>query len=219
MKLYISEGAVWLLIVVYLPLSMGGLWLLWRSLPERLPVRIAGVVVGGFLAAAIPLWDVVITSAKMAELCPQAGVKIYRTVSADGFYTNFGGSDDIKRGFNYVEAKSGIRVEIYTKVENEIQKRVIDTEKAPYVPRSRYEFIYAEQQGAFEGRRDIGIQTSVILDREKNEELGRAVRYKAYPGWVDRNTIAQFGQLLWMCPERDQDPDMKLMRQVIVPNK
>lgn len=218
MRLYISEGAVWLLVVFYTPLALLALWFLWRKLPKRLPIRIGGLLIAAFLAAAIPLWDVMITSAQMARLCPQAGVTIKRTVNADGFYTNLGDVGYLKRGFNYVEAKSGNRVEIYTKAGNEIQIQEIDTEKTPYVPKSRYEFIYDAESGAFEGRRDIGIQKSIARDRETNEELGYALRYKAYPGWVDRNTIALFGRILWMCPD-DQDQEVRFMRQVILPNK
>jgi len=102
MKLYISEGAAWLLLVVYAPLVLFVLWLLWRKLPKRMLIRGAAVLVAAFIFAAIPLWDVVITSAQMAKLCPQAGITIKRTVTVDGFYTNLGGSDHLKRGFKFV---------------------------------------------------------------------------------------------------------------------
>jgi hypothetical protein len=218
MKLYISEGAVWLLVVFYLPLALFVLWQLWHHLPRSPLIRGVGVLAAAFIATAIPLWDVVDTSMQMARLCPQAGIKISRTVTVDGFYTNFGDTSHIDRGFKYVESvKPWNRVEIFTKIGNEIQKQVIDTEKKPYVPRSRYEFIYGSENGAFEGRRDIGIQKSIVRDRETKEDLGHALRFYAYPGWLDRNTIAQFGQLLWMCPSRDQSPDMQLMRDVLFP--
>lgn len=217
MKLYISDGAVWLLLVFYLPLALLGLWLLWRSLPKRWPIRIAGLVIGAFIAAAFPLWDVVITSVQMAELCPQAGVTIKRVVYANGFYSNLGGSDDIKRGFNYVEAqRPGNRIEIYTKSGNEIQKQVIDTEKVSYVPKSRYEYIFGDTVSLPEYAR-ITRTRSVARDRVTSEELGYAVRYGAYPGWIDRNTIALFGRFAWNCPT-DQDQNMRLLNQVILPS-
>jgi hypothetical protein len=179
------------------------------------------MLIATLLAAAIPLWDVAITSAQMATLCPQAGITIKRTVNVDGFYTNFdfGDAAYFERGFKYIEVvKPWHRVEIYTKVGSEVQKQVIGTEKAPYVPKSRYEFIYGAEDGAFEGRRDIGIKKSIARDRETTEELGYALRYFAYPGWVDRNTIALFGQIVWMCPTEPAQ-DVRFMRQVILPNK
>ena len=176
------------------------------------------MLIGAFLAAVIPLWDVMITSTHMAKLCSQAGITIKRIVYADGFYTNLGDVNYLKRGFTSFEAKAGNQVEIYTKAGNEIQMQEIITEKTPYIPKSRYEFIIGIVQGSYEGRRDIGIYKSIARDRETNEELGYALRYFAYPGWIDRNTIALFGRIQWMCPI-EQDQDVQFMRQVILPNK
>ena len=134
-KLYISDGAVWLLVVFYLPLVGFVLWQLWHRLSKNFLIKMAGVLASASIAAAIPLWDVFRTSVKMAKLCPQAGIKINRTVTVDGFYTNLGGSDDLKRGFKYVEAiRPGNRIEIYTISEGEFKKHVIETEKTPYLP-------------------------------------------------------------------------------------
>jgi len=218
MKLYISEGAVWILLVFYTPLVLLALWFLWSKLPKRLLVRLGILPFAVFVAAAIPLWDVVTTSAKMAELCPEAGIKINRAVITDGFYTNLGGSSDLKRGFKYVEAaRPGNRIIIYSKVGDQVQIQELDTEKTPYVLKSRYEIIFDVENGEFEGRRDVGIQNSVARDRETKEELGYARRYFAYPGWVDRNTIALFGRIQWMCPAEPAQ-DVRFMRQVILPS-
>lgn len=219
MKLYISDGAVFLLVCVYTPLALLALWMLWRSLPKRLPIKIAGLVIASVVAVLIPLWDVMVTSLQMTKLCSQSGTTIKRIVNADGFYTNLGGSDHLTRGFKYIEAaRPGNRIDIYTKSGNDIQRQEIDAEKTQYVLRSRYEFIFGVESGAFEGRRDIGIRKSVARDRETGEELGYAVSYSAYPGWVDRNTISLFGRFAWTCPE-DQDQHVKFMSQVILPKK
>ncbi len=214
MKLYISEGAVLLLAVLYLPLTLWFIWKLWKALPKNLALRVVASFIAVLIAAAIPLWDVVRTSTKMAELCPQAGLFVKRSVKVDGFYTNFGSQDMLKRGFQYIESKShATRIFVYTKAGDIVNKEEFDANI--YQVRSRYEFIYNAEHGAFEGRRDIGIQKSVVRDRETKEELGFALRYAVFPGWVDRNTIALLGRIGWACGQQDQD--VMLMRQALLP--
>jgi hypothetical protein len=217
MKFYISGGALWLLLIFYTPVVLFLLWWLWRKLPKRLPIRIGVSLVALIIAAAIPLGDVMITSVQMAKLCPQAGVTINRTVNADGFYTNIGGSDHLKRGFKYVEVKSGNVVKIYTESDDAIQIQEINTEKNAYVPKSRYEFIFRSTDVPA-GYLHIDRDRSIARDRETAEELGFTIRYTAYAGWVDRNTIARLGQVLWSCPS-DQYQEAEFMTQVISPNK
>lgn len=216
MKLYISEGALILLGLLYLPVVILLLRKLWKNLPSRLPVRITVTFVVFLIAAAIPLWDVVITSVQMARLCPQAGIFVKKSVSVDGFYTNSGSPDMLDRGFKYIESRSyGDRLVVYSKEGDAIKKEEFDARK--YHVKSRYEFIYDAESGAFEGRRDIGIQKSIVRDRETNEELGYSLRYKAYPGWVDRNTISRIGQVLWMCHDH-MDQEIQLRKKALLPN-
>jgi len=216
-KIYMSEGAVWLLIVFYTPAVVLVLWKLWRLLPHHWGIKVAWTLTLAFLAAAFPLGDVLSTSRKMADLCPQAGIKIYRTVTVDGFLTNFGDASFLEKGFIYIEGvKPGKRIVILTKVGGEIRRQEIDIEKTPYEPKSQYEFIFSLQSGRFENRRDIGIQRSVVRDRLTGEVLGEAVAFYAYPGWVDGLTIARFGRLQWMCPSTPGQT-LKMMYQVLVP--
>lgn len=213
--LYISEGALLLLGLFYLPVVIWLLRKLWKNLPPRLPIRLTVTIVAFLIAAAIPLWDVTITSVDMAKLCPQAGIFVKRSVKADGFYTNFGSPDMLNRGFKYIESRSyGDRLVVYSKEGDAVKKEEFDARK--YQVKSRYEFIYDAESGAYKGRRDIGLQKSVVRDRETNEELGYALRYKAYPGWFDRNTIARIGQVLWMC-DAGGAQNVRLMESVLQP--
>lgn len=216
MKLYISGAALILLGLFYLPVVVWLLLKLWKNLPPRLPVRITVTIIVFLIAAAIPLWDVTITSIHMAKLCSQAGLFVKRSVKVDGFYTNFGSPDMLDHGFKYVESRSyGDRLVVYSKVDNAVKKEEFDART--YQVKSRYEFIYNAESGAYQGRRDIGIQKSVVRDRQTGEELGYALRYKAYPGWVDRNTIARIGQVLWMC-HGHMDQEIQLRKQVLLSN-
>ena len=92
MRFYISGGALLLLTLVYLPVVVLVLRLLWRRLPARRAIRIGVAVLAAIAAAAIPLWDVAITSVQMARLCPSAGLKVYKAVEVEGYLTNFGGN-------------------------------------------------------------------------------------------------------------------------------
>ena len=195
-------------------------WLAW-SLSAKSTLRVAyraGIAFIFFIATvAVMTWDVALTSIKMAELCPQAGIFVKRSIRAEGFYTNFGSPDMLDRGFKYVESRSyGDRLVVYGKEEGgEVRKEEFDART--YRVKSRYEFIYDVDSGAFQGRNDIGIQRSVVRDRETKEELGYALRYKAFPGWVDRNTIARLGNVMWMC-QSHMDQEIQLRKQALLPN-
>ena len=163
--------------------------------------------------AAIPLWDVTLTTVKMAELCPQAGLHIKRSVHVDGFYTNIGGADLLNRGFKYIEVNnSGDKIVVYTKESDNVRKEEFDAKT--YQIKSRYEYIFDAEVGAVEGRRDIGIQKSVVRDRVTKEDLGYALRYAVFPGWLDRNTIGLLGMVGWACGMQDQD--INLERQTLL---
>ncbi len=208
---------MWLLIIFYLPSASFVLWQLWRHLPKSLPIRVAGVFFSACIATAIPLGDVFSTSLKMVELCPKAGIFVKRSVRVEGFFTDFGSPDQLKRGFRYVESRGpGDRIRLYTKDGDSVQKTEFDAKQ--YQVKSRYEFIHDAELGSYEGRRDIGIQKSVVRDRETGEELGYTLRYSIFPGWVDRNTIGLFGMIGWKC-DAHVDQTIFLLKQVLLPEQ
>jgi len=91
----------------------------------------------------------------------------------------------------------------------------IDIEKVPYIPKSRYEFSFGHST-PLSNYLNIAVARSAVLDHSNSEELGFAVLFAAYPGWIDRNTIALFGRFAWMCPD---DPDLmiQLLDKAILP--
>ena len=170
------------------------------------------VVIGVVIAMT---WDVALTSLKMAELCPQAGIFVKKSVKVEGFYTNFGSPDMLDHGFKYIESRSyGDRLVVYSKEGGAVRKEEFDART--YQVKSRYEYIYDAESGAFQGRKDIGIQKSVVRDRNTRDELGYALRYKVYPGWVDRNTLSRIGQVLWMC-QGHMDQEIQMRRKALLP--
>jgi hypothetical protein len=215
MKLYISEGAVWLLLVFYMPLVLLALWILWSKLPRQLPIRLLGIFIAATLAIAIPLGDVFSTSVEMAKLCPKTGIFVNRTVQVNGFLTKYGSPDMLDQGFDYVESQGvADRVTVYRKNGKGVAKEEFSASE--YQIRSQYEYVPNAVNGSFEGRRDIGIQKSVVRDRSTGEELGYSLRFAAYPGWLDRTTVAQFGQLGWPC-HAYVDQEIRMRKQTLVP--
>jgi len=212
--MYITGFSVTLLLVFYCPLVIWVLRKIWPTLPARSSVQVPVTIFVAVSLAAIPLWDVTLTTIKMEELCPKAGLFVKRSVKVDGFYTNLGTPSTLDRGFKYIEEKSyGDRIVVYTKVGGVIKKDVFDART--YQIRSRYESIFNAEEGAVDGRRDIGIQKSIVRDRDTKEELGYALRYAVFPGWLDRNTIGLLGMVGWTCAKPNQDT--MLERQVLLP--
>ena len=213
--MYITGFSVTLLLVFYFPLAVWVLRKIWLNLPQRALIQAPVTILLALILAAIPLWDVTLTTIKMAELCPKAGLFIRRSVKVDGFYTNLGGPDLLNRGFKYIEKKSyGDRLVVYTKMGDAAKEEIFDAKN--YQIKSRYEYVSDAVLGAVDGRRDIAIQKSIVRDRETSEDLGYALRYVVFPGWVDRNTIGLLGMIGWSCGQRDQD--IMLMEKVLLRN-
>lgn len=218
MKLYISEGALLVVGLFYLPVVAWLLWRLWKKLPPHLPVRLGISFIAFFIAMAIPLWDVLVTSVQMADLCPKAGVFVKRSVKVDGYMiTTLGAPELLKRGFKYIEKReSEGRITVYTLQGDKVQtQQHLETR---YQPMSQHE-VKKEAYGAVvKGTLNIDMDKTIVLDRLTKEELGRSVTYRAYPGWADRQTIARIGRLFWMCPVDRTTPDLDLERAVLLPN-
>jgi hypothetical protein len=217
MKLYISEGAVMLLAVFYTPLVLWIAWKLWKNLGPGLGWRVAVVVPMLAIAAAIPMWDVIATSRDMAELCPEAGVHINRSVRVDGYLTNFGFAESLKLGFKYIEAREpGGRVTVFRRRPSSVE--TVRHLPGEYHPVSRFEFVLDDASGyVVPGTLHVDMDRSVVRDRNTGEELGYSTIYRAYPGWVDRNTISRIGRVQWICP-KEPDPHGRLEREVLLPN-
>lgn len=214
-EFYMSAVGVFLTITA----SLIAAWLGWRiskGMSARPAYRIMITSFATLAVVSAMTWDVVRTSITMAQLCPQAGVHVKKTVKVDGFYTNAASPDMLGRGVKFIESHShGNRIVVYVRSDDAVVKEEFDTQQ--YLLKSRYEYIYDSVTGPIQGRRDIGIQKSVVRDRKTGEELGYAIRFKAYPGWIDRNTFSRISQVLWMCHSHI-DQEIQLRKQVLLSN-
>jgi hypothetical protein len=190
--------------------------MLWRS-QLRMPLKIAFSFTIPILTLLLPTWDVLITSKQMAALCQSEGLHITRTVAAEGLLTNFGTPRwFIDSGFQYVERQYSGRVEIHTKKNGTVTKEEVRTMQSGYAPRSRYEFHWGEPM-PLPGYRNITRTRSYAKDRLTGEELGNAVTYSAYPGWLDSLTFQQLQRFVWQCPKRSGFPRAELLEKTIRP--
>ena len=104
--------------LVCVPLSLSVAWSIFKyglrgitspSLRWVVTLVIAGVML------ALPLWDVFAISREAGKLCSeQAGLKVYRTVEADGFLGDSSIEIWSKFGFSYVESGGGDKMSRYT---------------------------------------------------------------------------------------------------------
>lgn len=204
--------------LVILCASLAGFiaWKLSKRIAAQRAQR-AAIVAGAILVTiAAMTWDVVLTSVKMAELCPQAGVHVKKSVRVEGFYTSYGSPDMLDQGFSYIESRShSDRLVVYSKDGNTVKNEEFDAKT--YRVKSRYEYIYDAENDAFQGRQDIGIQKSIVRDRQTGEELGYSLSYTAYPGWVDRRTLSLLAKVLWACPDFTKSPAIEMRKQTLLP--
>lgn len=193
-------------------------WLGWRfskGIDARPAYRIGITLFATLAVVAAMTWDVVRTSITMARLCPQAGIFIKKSVRVDGYLTNIGGADGLKAGFNFIEKKGvGNSIIIYRYEQDGIKEQVHD--KNSYKIKSQYEFIYESEGGPYKERSDIGFLRSVVLDRKAREEIGYAIQFTAYPGWLDRKTLSLLTKTLWVCPEQGYLSE-RLKTQTLLP--
>jgi hypothetical protein len=171
------------------------------------------------MAAAIPLWDVALTSADMNSLCVSAGVSVKKRVFVDGFLTPYPGADyRLKHGFKYIETREGSEhIVYYTREDGNL--KALEHLSTRYKPRSRYELVNEAYGEVVPTAHNVDTDRTVVRDRVTGEELGRAVRYRAYPGWVDRHTLAKFGQIQWRCPEGKDTQEIDLEHAVLLPSQ
>ncbi len=215
MQFYMSAVGIALTIVAALVAGLLG-WRLSRGRVVRSAHRWSIAVLAMSATVVLMTWDVVRTSLMMAELCPQAGLFVMKSVRVDGFYTDFGSPDMLKRGFKYIESRSyANRIIFYSRDNEVVHQQEFDAKQ--YRVQSQYEYVYGADTGAYQGRQDIGIHKSVVRDRLNNEKLGYALRFIAYPGWVDQRTVGLISRFFWGCKTETPDQNLLLSRKVLLP--
>lgn len=211
---YITEVGVTIVVVCALIAAILG-WHVSRRFTSRLAYRSCIASVVGLITIAAMTSDVAHTSLKAAKLCPQVGVYVKRPVRVEGFYIEYGAPDLLNLGLKYLERKgSAGQIIVYSKDGDAIKAEEFDSGK--YQIKSRYEFISASGV-AFDERRDIGVYKSVVRDRQTGEEIGYALAFTIFPGWVDRKTIGLLTKTIWVCPDDNRDLESDLRIQTFLP--
>ncbi len=214
-EFYMSMVGVVLTVIAVLVAAWLG-WRFSRGMSARPAYRIG---ITSFVALTVVVamtWDVVRTSISMAQLCPQAGIHVKKAVKVDGFYINSGHPDMLKEGFQYIESQElGDRISVYRKSVDGVVKDGFDSRV--YRLKSRYEVKYDVGEKQLGGRSDIGVRKSFVRDMQTNEELAYAIRFYAYPGWVDRHTLSLITQVFWVCPSLFQDHSIEMRKKTLLP--
>ncbi len=174
---FISGFALMFLVLIYLPVLLWLLKIIWRKLPVRPIGRAALVLLITFIALAVPLGDAYLGSLKLERLCKTEGGKhIYKTVVADGFYSKYLYEDILDYGYSFAEGRHrGKLYRIFRKDAETIWQQIEE-------PQSHY--IFANERKVLS---PLFAKTRFfVANRITDEVLGERVTISYYGGWLDR---------------------------------
>ena len=150
-----------------------------RRLRVWLQVLVVPMLLGGFIYLAY--FDVVKIAREAERLCTTgAGMHVYKTVEAEGFYGVIDIDPWLKRGFKWVEISNGPKR--YLRGSMKDGKVFVEPVTSLL---SNYEFSREPTeiwQSYFERNR------RVVRNRENGDVLGDMVFFHIYRGWADRAT-------------------------------
>lgn len=152
-------------------------WLLIRHCRWWLQAALVPVLLAGFVFIAY--YDVVKIAREAEHLCTtEAGLHVYKTVEAEGFY----GDTDITvwstYGFRWLEDLSVREGTIRVVLENGIPRKQIVDEVL-----SRYEYRFPIREVV---SRYIERSKQVVIDRMNGNILGDLTYFHIFRGWADR---------------------------------
>jgi hypothetical protein len=176
-------------LVIYLPLTLlvcaliyARLGHVWKSPRHRAALMLPATLI----ATIVPFWDVFAISYEAQRLCrEQAGLKVYRTVEAEGFLGDSGIEIWSKYGFQYVESGGGDKMSRYTIKDGSVMHERV------HVFKSRYQLVTGDTHkviGQF-----LSKSSQRVIDRESGETLGEIVVFGIFPGRFDNAILALTG--------------------------
>ncbi|MBI2800433.1 MAG: hypothetical protein HYX63_09115 [Gammaproteobacteria bacterium] len=153
-----------------------------RRLRVWLQVLVVPALLGGFIYLAY--FDVVKIARAAEHLCTtEAGMHIYKTVEAEGFYGVIDIDPWLKRGFKWVEISDGPKKYLRGSMKD---GRVFVEPVMTLISSYEYAFEPIEVwKSHFERNREV------VRHRESREVLGEIIYFHIYRGWADRR--AEFG--------------------------
>ncbi|MBI2994130.1 MAG: hypothetical protein HYY48_08150 [Gammaproteobacteria bacterium] len=152
-------------------------------------------ICGLWLAAiAIGFTDVYLIAREARRLCTaEAGVRVYKTVQAEGFLGDSGIEYWANYGFRYVEAEfRGGNKRRYELLDGKRKESEISEIISRYEVKT--EFIYTIPHFT-------KIRT-IVSDRHTGGIMGQLILFNIYPGRLDRNTVGGLG-FTWTPPMCD----------------
>jgi len=205
-ELYLSGFAVLFVLLVYLPALVLLSRTIWRRVPYRWPARLAAVlaVVAGVTGAMF--WDVIGTTFAMRKACAtEAGLHVYKTVEAEGFYSNrfYKNAVDFGRSpYAYVEGDT----ERWYRQNGEVKHESIAKSSGRYQLLSLRDEVLPHNMSRWQ---------MVIKDSLTEQILASSVTIRAHPGWLDRVLLAHWGPAVWICPA--WAPPNELVEAALIP--
>lgn len=176
-KFYIGLAGP-LLLVVYLPIVLAGLFFLatrkWRWW-MKVPILLAYIAV----TYAVPLGDVTVNSMNMAKMCGDSGLHIYRSVEVDGFYGGLAPLEILdKNKYKFIEDIYLGRVTRYERNGSLINKISMAA------PSAEWEY----HNGIGVPNRKFGVTEthSYIKSRFTNEVIAEHFGFSPWRGWIDQ---------------------------------
>ena len=175
-KLYIGLAGP-LLLIVYLPIVLAGLWFLvtkkWHWWMKA-PILLAYIV----LAYIVSLGDVTVNSMNMAKMCSNVGLHVNRTVEVAGYYSANPGSD---RKYKFIEfSQPGLPVTRLEKVNGNVIKTLISEPTAEWEYSTSTFDKRDNSSGVLIGRHEV------VRNRITGEIIAEEITYKALSGWIDK---------------------------------
>lgn len=191
MKLYISDLSLYLLAFVWLPFVVWVLWKLARSSRLRGWKKAAGVTVALVLAYVIPLGDVTLYSFSMAAVCQRSGLQIHKTVEVDGYLTDVGDGDILKkRSYKFIETpKREVDGSQYW-MHYEIRPDGTISSQRLSQPTADYESVSVGWH--MDTENGVMASSYVIRNRSSGDVLAEWNLFNAPFGWLDRALVVRW---------------------------
>ena len=202
-----------LLLYVYLPFVIRGLLIMaykikrWRTAFWAVPLYLA-------LAYVIPLGDVTWHSWHMAQVCPQAGVHIYRRVKVDGYYSSYyAGKETLEQyQYTFVEKNGSPGNPGYTRFERK-NGEIVTLLKVPEL-QAEWE-LFLINPARPDKKLGVSVNYSAIRNRHTGEVIAESFYYRAWSGWVDAWIGSVIDNTAGNCGEGPRLP--RIMSEILIP--
>ncbi|HAD04470.1 MAG TPA: hypothetical protein DCF93_07535 [Desulfuromonas sp.] len=169
-------------VVIYLPLILGLLWWLFRQFRSAWPFLVALSLV----LLTLPFWDVYTISREADRLCKeQGGLRVYKTVEAEGFLGDSGIEIWSKYGFKFVESGGGDKMSRYSIVDGKPTHQRVEK----FI--SHYQLNTGDNHRVIE--KYFARTNYQVIDLRSDEILGELVTFSIYPGWLDNIVVRLSG--------------------------